>query len=322
MPNDVSYFKLEGDSTEYAFNDLDAESRITLLAASLADEESRAALAEQANADAISAESDRAVAAETDLADDIAAETTRAETAETANTQALNDFISKVQVGQVTGITVPKNSSVRASVTYATPLDVVVPPIVALFSATTAVLGSCRVTVQAYDSTGFSVNIYNDDPAAARSPRLLWAVCPAASLQSGTAETTTLETTRSNLPIANGGTGASTAAAARENLGLDSVSVSVTTPTVSGVTVNTLRVYRVGMACHVYINFSLTSALSDWSTIATGLPIPAVAYFDTIPCWSSTFNRSCLIDVNTSGEANIRYGAATSYYASFSYPVA
>ena len=65
MANDISYFNLEDDSTEYAFNDADAEVKI-------AQETARATAAEQSNATAISAETTRATAAE-------AAETARAE---------------------------------------------------------------------------------------------------------------------------------------------------------------------------------------------------------------------------------------------------
>lgn len=48
MPNDVSYFKVPGDSNTYAFNDANAES-------GLAAETTRAQAAEQANASAIAA---------------------------------------------------------------------------------------------------------------------------------------------------------------------------------------------------------------------------------------------------------------------------
>jgi len=57
MANDVSYFNLENDSTEYAFNDADAEIKIS-------QETARATAAEEANAAAISAETSRAQSVE------------------------------------------------------------------------------------------------------------------------------------------------------------------------------------------------------------------------------------------------------------------
>ncbi len=62
MANDVSYFNLENDSTEYAFNDADAEVKI-------AQETARATAAEGANAAAISAETTRATGVEGTLSD-------------------------------------------------------------------------------------------------------------------------------------------------------------------------------------------------------------------------------------------------------------
>lgn len=60
MANDVSYFKVQGDATQYSFNDAD-------LGEALEEEIYRAQTAEQDNAEGIAAETQRAEAAEGDL---------------------------------------------------------------------------------------------------------------------------------------------------------------------------------------------------------------------------------------------------------------
>lgn len=223
MANDVSYFKLENDNTEYAFNDRDAEARITQLAADLAAEIARAQDAEQANSDAVTSEATRAQAAEEANADAITAEATRATAAEQTNATAISTLAGLIQVGRVTGLTVPANSAVTFSVTYNTPLSASVPPVVTIFSQTTAILGVCRVSVSTYSKTGFTAIVYNDDPEVGRAPNVIWAVCPAAALQTSAPTTTAVETTRSALPVSAGGTGAKTAANARSNLSVPSI---------------------------------------------------------------------------------------------------
>ena len=89
MAYDVSYFKLQGENTEYSFNDLDAEARITLLASNLAAEETRAETAEQANAAAVVAESTRAQGVEGDL-DDLTT------TADTSLVAAINELVTSL----------------------------------------------------------------------------------------------------------------------------------------------------------------------------------------------------------------------------------
>lgn len=222
MPNDVSYFKLTGDQTEYAFNDRDAEARITQLATELSAEIARAQDAEQANADSVTSEATRAQAAEEANADAITAEETRATAAEQANATAHAALVSRIQVGRVTGLVVPANSAISFSVEYATPLPVALPPVVTIRSRTTAILGVSRVSVSTYSTTGFTAIVYNDDPESARAPDVVWAVSPASELQTSTPTTSAVETTRSALPVSAGGTGANTAANARTNLDVPS----------------------------------------------------------------------------------------------------
>ena len=100
MANDISYFNLEDDSTEYAFNDADAEVKI-------AQETARATAAEQANAAAISAETSRATAAEQSNATAISAETTRAtaaEAAETARAEGVEGTLSNLTTTEKTNL--------------------------------------------------------------------------------------------------------------------------------------------------------------------------------------------------------------------------
>lgn len=84
MPNDVSYFKVPGDSNTYAFNDADAES-------GLAAETTRAEAAEQANANAITAETNRATTAEQANASAIAALSRKLFPGETQTLTAVKD---------------------------------------------------------------------------------------------------------------------------------------------------------------------------------------------------------------------------------------
>lgn len=218
MPNDVSYFKLTGDQTEYAFNDRDAETRITQLATEISAEIARAQDAEQANADSVTSEATRAQAAEQANAAAITAEETRATAAEQTNADSIVALKNNLQVGIIRDIQIPANSAVSCSVTYQTPLDVAVPPVVTCRTSSTGIFGVCRVSVLSYSKTGFTIYVYNDDPTQTRAPNVIWITLPATSLQTSSPSTTALETSRSTLPISMGGTGATTAANARENL--------------------------------------------------------------------------------------------------------
>ena len=103
MPNDVSYFKVPGDSNTYQFNDQDAES-------GLAAETARAEAAEQANADAISAEASRAAGVEGTLSNltttakgNLVAAINEVDANTDANTASISSLNSKFTVATVTG---------------------------------------------------------------------------------------------------------------------------------------------------------------------------------------------------------------------------
>lgn len=97
--------------------------------------------------------------------------------------------------------------------------------------------------------------------------------------------------------------------------------------TVSGITVGSLQVYTSAGFCAVTLELTSKTTLSDWTTIATGMPIPAVTWYDTMTNWENAYHRPYRVAVTTSGNLNIRYGAgsssdATAYRISFVYPMA
>lgn len=162
MANDVSYFKLEGDSTDYAFNDKDAEARITQLATDLAAEIARAQDAEQANADAVVSEAARASAAEQTNADAISTETTRAQgvegslsslntTAKTNLVAAVNELNGKVNLvtySSVTQLGMTSGAATIADVLNAMPYNsmLVSPAEAFLASEVPNIYGVIRIT--------------------------------------------------------------------------------------------------------------------------------------------------------------------------------
>lgn len=97
--------------------------------------------------------------------------------------------------------------------------------------------------------------------------------------------------------------------------------------TVSGITVGSLQVYTSAGFCAVTLELTSKKTLSDWTTIATGMPIPAVTWYDTMTNWENAYHRPYRVAVTTSGNLNIRYGAGsssdeTAYRISFVYPMA
>lgn len=102
----------------------------------------------------------------------------------------------------------------------------------------------------------------------------------------------------------------------------NSTSKTRTIPTVSGVTVGSLQVYATAGLAMVTLELTLTGEKSSWTTIATGMPVAAFDWYDTASSWGTSYSRSMRVRVDTDGNLDIRYGAATSYRISFSYPLA
>ena len=97
MANDVSYFKVDGDSTTYSFNDADAETAIVT-------ERARATAAEQDNATAISTETTRAEAVEGSLAN-------LTTTAKGSLVAAINEVNGRIAAGQsAASVSITSNS--------------------------------------------------------------------------------------------------------------------------------------------------------------------------------------------------------------------
>lgn len=82
----------------------------------------------------------------------------------------------------------------------------------------------------------------------------------------------------------------------------------------------TLHVYRSGDSVYVNLELTLSAAQSNWTTIATGMPLPPFDYIDTANNFDSTVRRNLRVRVDTSGNLEIRYGYATTYRAGFVYP--
>ena len=100
---------------------------------------------------------------------------------------------------------------------------------------------------------------------------------------------------------------------------------SMTTPTitkntVSGVSSSTISVKQWGKVVSVDISITLTAVVSTQSTLATGFPAPVdgVRTQEFLPSPSS-YSRPLRFIMNTSGQLDIRYGAAGTFYHHFVY---
>lgn len=98
------------------------------------------------------------------------------------------------------------------------------------------------------------------------------------------------------------------------------------TPTqvsVSGITLNSLQVFVSAGWCAVTIELTSTTTLSGWTTIASGMPLPAMDWYDTMESWATSYKRPFRVQINdANGNLNIRYGGSSSYRISFVYPLA
>lgn len=98
-----------------------------------------------------------------------------------------------------------------------------------------------------------------------------------------------------------------------------------TVQSVSSVSSTNLKVYRSAGICMLTMELTLSAEIADWTTLATGMPVPATApnneWLDTAESWASSFKRPMRVRISTSGTLDIRYGAATSYRISMCYPI-
>ena len=89
----------------------------------------------------------------------------------------------------------------------------------------------------------------------------------------------------------------------------------------SGVSITTNKAVKSGKVVTVMVEITLTEAQSDWTTIMTGLPASAmgISHIWTETDWGTSYHRPLRCQVNTSGQLQIRYGAATMYRLNTTY---
>jgi hypothetical protein len=129
------------------------------------------------------------------------------------------------------------------------------------------------------------------------------------------------------LKIEHGGTGATTAAGAIENLGIEKVTyLNITATAGSGVTIHECNFHRRGEIIFGYIFFNVTSALINDATIATlstSLPTPIDPYATAVMRAGNNFG---MVKIEKSNPAKITALGPISvgqyYYASFIYGAA
>jgi hypothetical protein len=73
----------------------------------------------------------------------------------------------------------------------------------------------------------------------------------------------------------------------------------------------------------VQFEFTLSATLSNWTEIVSsgGMPNPFGSYsiVTTAGNWGTTVLRGCRVSVGTDGNLQLRYGAAGTYRAQFTY---
>lgn len=97
--------------------------------------------------------------------------------------------------------------------------------------------------------------------------------------------------------------------------------LSVTDAGASGVSIATTRVVRSGNVVSLMTEITLSAAVSDWTTIITGLPPTAtgISHIWTEANWQTSFRRALRCQVTNSGAIQIRYGYATIYRLNTTY---
>lgn len=98
--------------------------------------------------------------------------------------------------------------------------------------------------------------------------------------------------------------------------------ITYTTQSVSGVTVSLVNAYRRGKIALLNLEFAMTAALSNWTTILTGLPAAAADWYDIADTSAASYTRPPRVRVTVAGELQIRYGAASTFDIVVIYPIA
>ena len=103
--------------------------------------------------------------------------------------------------------------------------------------------------------------------------------------------------------------------------GFPAVSVPLVNAGATGVSISTNRAVRSGNVVTLMVEITLTAPKSDFTTIMTGLPPSAMnlSHLWTESTWSTSYNRPLRCQVTTSGELQIRYGAAATYRLNTTY---
>ena len=94
---------------------------------------------------------------------------------------------------------------------------------------------------------------------------------------------------------------------------LDTKAVSISLPTVAELTTDNIFCYQSGKVVMVYIAVTLSAALSNATTVATGLPAPARDVYQVVNTWASSYRRPIRAHLTASGDLTFQYGYATSY---------
>lgn len=127
-----------------------------------------------------------------------------------------------------------------------------------------------------------------------------------------------------NLPIYYSDSAFNATHDASINQMIKQVSVSTVSTLPTGISsLGTPQVIRCGQVVTVQFEFTLSATLSNWTEIVSsgGMPNPFGAYsiVTTAQNWGATVLRGCRVSVGLNGNLQLRYGAAGSYRAQFTY---
>lgn len=103
--------------------------------------------------------------------------------------------------------------------------------------------------------------------------------------------------------------------------GYPAVNIPLVNSGATGVSIATNKAVRSGNVVCVMVEITLTGAKDDWVTIMTGLPASAMnlGHIWTETNWGTSYSRPLRCQITTSGQLQIRYGAATIYRLNTTY---